>query len=237
MCADASVNQWLVMLVPVPDTLAGLISFAGLDGAGKTTQARLLADWLSSLRYRVAVDAPNGPSFTRSLLNELASDLGLDDHQQVFGPQATALLTAFMRYRDWADRVIPAMRACDWVVTDRSAVCHYAAAHAVGADNEAELRLMLSKLPKPDLTVYLDVGPDEAFRRLTGRGAGLEEASFLVGNERGYRRLPEFGTFAVVTGSGSVAQVQDRVRLAVCQRFPALLADAGRTDRADQAGA
>ncbi len=203
-------------------TRAILISFAGLDGAGKTTQAGLLADWLAATGQPVAVEAPQGPSFIRSLLNELASDLGISDHQQVFGPDATALLTALMRYRDWADRVIPAMRTSQWLVTDRSAVCHYAAAHAVGAGNEAALRLVLGKLPSPDLTVYLDVRPEEAVRRLALRGAGLEEASFLAANERGYRRLPEFAGFEVVAGSGSVADVHARVRQAVSERFAQL---------------
>ncbi len=64
--------------------------------------------------------------------------------------------------------------------------------------------------------------PEVAYQRLTLRPAGLEESSFLRANERGYRELPEFGGFAVVPGSGSVAQVQEALREAVRTRFPAL---------------
>jgi dTMP kinase len=202
---------------------ATLISFAGLDGAGKTTQARLLAGWLAGTGQPVAAEAPDGPSFIRAALNELASERGVTDHHEVFGPEVTHLLTAFMRYRDWAERVIPALATNRWVVTDRSAVCHYAAASAVGAANLTELRLVLSRLPVPHLIVFLDLSPAEAFARLARRQAGREEVAFLTANERGYRELPEFADFTIVSGSGTVAEVQARVRQAVSRRFWDLL--------------
>lgn len=209
-------------------TQAALASFAGLDGAGKTTQARLLADWLTGTGFSVALEAPQGPSFIRSVLTELAGDLGLPDHNQVFGPDVTCLLSAFMRYRDWAERVVPALRTHQWVVTDRSAVCYFAAAYAVGASNEETLRTVMRRLPVPDLILFLDVTPDEAFRRLAERNNGREEAAFLAANERGYHQLPEFAGFTPVSGSGSIAEVHARVRQAVSQRFPELLAATGQ---------
>jgi dTMP kinase len=207
-----------------------LVSLAGLDGAGKTTQARLLAQWLKSCGSEVAIEAPPGPSLIRRTLSELADERGLADHHEVFGPDVTHLLTAFMRYRDWAERVLPALSTHHWVVTDRSAVCHYAAARAVGAANEADLRLVLGRLPVPDLIIYLDVPPEEAHRRLSARSAGpgqeagLEAPAFLRANDRGYRDLPEFGEFEVVPGTGSVAQVHARVR-AVLARIPLIGGD------------
>ena len=214
-------------------TRAALVSFAGLDGAGKTTQARLLADWLTTTGFTVALEAPQGPSFVRSVLTELASDLGLPDHHEVFGPDVTYLLTAFMRHRDWAERVVPALRTHQWMITDRSAVCYYAAANATGATNEQALRMVMRRLPVPDLILFLDVTPEEAFSRLERRNDGREEAAFLRANERGYHQLPEFPGFTVVTGTGSIPEVHARVRQAVSQRFPELLVATGqdRTSR------
>lgn len=204
-----------------PSARAILVSLAGLDGAGKTTQAKLLARWLTGCGYSVALEAPPGPSLARRTLSELAGERGVADYHDVFGPEATHLITAFMRYRDWAERVLPALPARQWVVTDRSAVCHYAAAKAVGATNEADLRLVLGRLPRPDLIIYLDVSPQEAHRRLTARGgAGQEEMAFLLANDRAYRELPEFGQFEIVPGAGSVEQVQARLREALGRHFP-----------------
>ena len=200
--------------------LATLVSLAGLDGAGKTTQARLLADWLTGCGYATAIEAPPGPSLIRRTLCDLAVERGVTDYHDVFGTEVTQLMQAFMRYRDWAERVLPALPAHQWVVTDRSAVCHYAAARAVGATNEADLRLVLGRLPRPDLIIYLDVPPAQAHRRLTERSSGQEETAYLLANDRAYRELPEFAAFEVVPGSGSVSQVQARVRQALRRHFP-----------------
>jgi dTMP kinase len=200
-------------------TTGKLVSLAGMDGAGKTTQARLLGQWLRDRGHTVAIEAPPGPSLVRRTLADLAEQRGVADHQDVFGPDVTHLIQAFMRLRDWTERVVPALPAHDWVVTDRSPVCHYAATISDGGTNEADLRLLLRRLPRPDLTLYLELSPEEAQARLTARGSGLEDTTFLRANDRAYRALPEFTDFVVVPGDGPVEQVQARLRGALHAKF------------------
>ncbi len=211
-----------------PEQTAGkLVSLAGLDGAGKTTQAALLAQWLASRGQSVALEAPPGPSLLRQTLSDLAEEQGIADYHDVFGMAVTHVLHAFMRYRDWTERVLPALSKNQWVVTDRSAVCHYAAATSDGAGNAAELRLVLGRLPRPDLIIYLEVPPMQAHARLTRRSSGLEQLDSLQANDRAYRELPEFGDFEIVPGTGSIGQVQARLQAALRRRFPAARLQAG----------
>lgn len=198
-----------------------LVSFCGLDGAGKTTQARLLAKWLAGLGALRAVEAPDGPSTVRRVLTTLAARAGVADHVDVLGPDTTHLVTAFMRYRDWTERVVPALTDPGFVVTDRAPVCHYAAARAVGAGNEDLLRGVLGLLPAPDLVIYLHLPPARAYSRLAARGSGAERLSYLVANEQGYRTLPEFARFVVVDGNGGVDAIQRAVREQVIAHWPA----------------
>jgi len=198
-----------------------LVSFTGLDGAGKTTQARLLAGWLAGLGALSGVEAPDGPSPVRRVLTTLAGRAGLDDHMDLLGPDLTHLVTAFMRYRDWTERVVPALDRPGFVVTDRAPACHYAAARGVGAGNEDLLRGVLGLLPAPDLTIYLQVPPEYAYARLATRGAGAERLSYLAANDLGYRALPEFAGFVVVDGTRSVDAVHQDVREQVIARWSA----------------
>lgn len=201
-----------------------LISLSGLDGAGKTTQARLLGDWLAGLGFATSVEAPEGPSAARYVLSALASNAGLDDHVDLLGPDTTHLVTAFLRYRDWAERVVTALSRPGFVVTDRCPPCHYAAARAVGAGNEPLLRQVLGLLPAPDLVLFIEVSPAAAHARLHARGGGTETLGYLVANERGYRELPEFAEFTVVNGEASVDEVHGAVRAQVMTRWPAVRA-------------
>jgi dTMP kinase len=198
-----------------------LVSFCGLDGAGKTTQAGLLGRWLAELGALTAVEAREGPGIVRRALETLADQAGLAEHGDLLGPDQTNLVKTFLRLRDWTERVVPALDRPGFVVTDRAPVCHYAAARADGAGNEAVLRRVLGLLPTPDLLIYLHLTPAEAYARLTARGEGTERLAYLVANEQGYRGLPEFTDFVVVDGSGDAEAVHAAVRDQVTARWPA----------------
>jgi dTMP kinase len=194
---------------------AHFISFSGLDGAGKTTQTHLLGDWLRGLGFSTAVWAPPGPSLVRRTLSALADEAGIDNYLDYLGRETTQLVNAFVRYRDWTERVLPTLDVEQFVVTDRFAACLYASARAWGASNENLLRQVLRDLPTPDVTVFLEVPPEVACRRVTDRGLDRQELGFLHAYDRGYRSLPEFPGFARVDGTGSVDAVQDRLRALV----------------------
>lgn len=203
---------------------AHFISFSGLDGAGKTTQTHLLGDWLRGLGFSTSVWAPPGPSLVRRTLTTLAAEAGIDNYLDYLGRDTTQLVNAFVRCRDWTERVLPALDVEQFVVTDRFAACLFASVRAWGAGNEDLLRQVLRDLPTPDITVFLEVPPEVAFRRVTERGSDRQDLRFLHAYDRGYRSLPEFPGFVRVDGTGSVDAVQERLRALVA----ALWAEVGQ---------
>ncbi|MGZ4625973.1 MAG: dTMP kinase, partial [Kineosporiaceae bacterium] len=153
--------------VPTPTaprrTLAGyLIAFEGGDGAGKSTQARMLAEWLRDDQgHEVVLTREPGATPVGVRLRELL--LGRD---QKLDPRTEALLFAADRADHVASTVRPAMERGAIVVTDRyvdSSIAYQGTGRELGADGIASLSRWATDSLVPDLTVLLDI-PSEFSR-------------------------------------------------------------------------
>lgn len=142
-----------------------LLSFEGLDGAGKTTQLELLARWLDRrhityIRTREPGGTPLGLEL-RSLLFE-RSDLHVD-------PLAEAFLFQADRAQHFSQLVLPALEAGTLVITDRcfdASIAYQGFARGVGSELVARLSLIATRGYIPDLTILLDLAPSEVQRRV-----------------------------------------------------------------------
>ena len=138
------------------------ITLEGGEGAGKTTQARLLAEALqASGRAVLRTREPGGAPGAEALRGLLLSG----EHD--WSPQAEVLLHFAARAEHVARTIRPALQAGRVVVCDRFADSTMAyQGYGQGADRGqiASLADMLG--PRPDLTVLLDVSPAVAARRL-----------------------------------------------------------------------
>lgn len=148
-----------------PAEPAGLrfIAFGGADGAGKTTQARLLAAHLRALGRRVVeVREPGGTQAgetVRTLL--LASDAPL-------GARAEALLFAAARAQLVDDVIAPALARGETVVADRyvgSSLVYQGVVRGVGADAVRMINAIGTGGLQPDATVLLAVSAEQAAAR------------------------------------------------------------------------
>lgn len=149
---------------------AGLwVTFEGGDGSGKTTQARLLQDWIEGTgRTVVRTREPGGTDVGRTL-RELVLHHRAADGTSDIGPRAEALLFAADRAHHVASVVRPALERGDVVIQDRyldSSVAYQGAGRVLDPEEVRGLSLWATDGALPDVTVLLDLDPAAARARL-----------------------------------------------------------------------
>ena len=157
-----------------PDAVTGLfVSFEGGDGAGKSTQIRLLAQWLEAAGHRVVVTIePGGTPLGTMLRNAVL-------HGDHVGARAEALLYAADRAHHVDALVRPALERGEVVLTDRyldSSVAYQGVGRGLGAEDVERLSLWATEDLLPALTVLLDIDPVAGLARMTGEPDRLERA-------------------------------------------------------------
>ncbi len=142
-----------------------LISFEGLDGAGKTTQMDLLADWLQArgikyIRTREPGGTPLGVEIRRLLFHH---------PELTITPLAEAFLFQADRAQHFATVVLPALEQGTLVLSDRcfdSSIAYQGAARGVGTELVERISLLATQGRVPDLTIFLDLDPAQVHQRI-----------------------------------------------------------------------
>lgn len=192
------------------------ITFEGCDGSGKSTQARRLAEHLRDLGHEVVLTREPGGSAGAEEIRALILNGDADRWSA-----ETELLLFNAARRDHVERVIqPAIDRGAIVICDRYADSTRVYQGAARADLRPlvdELHALMIGL-EPDLTVLIDIDPEESLRRALGR-VGAEERFESMGTEfqrathAGFSRLvEEFPDRVVrVDGHGAPDDVFDRL--------------------------
>lgn len=209
-----------------------LIVFEAPEGAGKTTQLRRLAAWLTERAVPfTAVREPGGTP-----LGDEIRGILLDQPARDLSPRAEALLFMVSR-AELVDRVIrPALERGEFVLADRFFLSTYAyQVHGRGLPfNEIRTANALATGGlTPDFTVLLTLRATERQARAAARGAAdrIESAGddFHVRVDAAFARFTsadwqaahsECGPVLAVDGAGSEEQVFARVLGALAARWP-----------------
>lgn len=141
------------------------VTFEGLDGAGKTTQVRAVAEVLGARGIEVAVTRE--PGGTR--LGERIRDLLLGDERIL--PDAELLLLFAARAEHVRTRIRPALGRGAWVLCDRFTDASYAyqgGGRGIPAERISILESWVQDELRPDLTVFLDLPAEVSLARISG---------------------------------------------------------------------
>jgi len=198
------------------------IAFEGGEGAGKSTQARLLADALAA--RGLAVDLTREPGGTPGA--EAIRALLLDPPGEGWGPEAEALLFAAARADHVARRIRPALERGTWVISDRfvdSSRAYQGGAGALGDAAITALHGIGSGGLRPDLVILLEAGEEAAAARLHARDGdasdaiGGRDAAYHQKVAAAFRSLAQADPqgFACIEASGTPEQVHAQVMAAL----------------------
>jgi dTMP kinase len=193
--------------------LTVFISLEGIDGSGKSTQAKLLAEALGP--ETLLIREPGGTEAAERIRGLLADpDLALD-------PLAELLLFLAARADLTAREIRPAIEAGRDVVCDRfadSSVAYQGAARGLGVGEVISLTDAATEGLWPDLTVFLRVDPEVGLSRADGEDRFESEGLDLQrAVAKAYEEIAKIASdrVVVVDGDGSVEEVHERVLAAV----------------------
>jgi dTMP kinase len=160
-------------------TTGFFLAFEGGEGAGKSTQTRLLADWFSDRGYEVVVTREPGATPIGKHLRELL----LNPDNDGLSPRAEALLYAADRAEHVASVIRPALARGAVVISDRyvdSSLAYQGAGRDLSVGEVERLSSFATSGLRPDLTVLLDLRVEDGLARTSLRDAApdrLEQES------------------------------------------------------------
>lgn len=153
-----------------------LLVLEGIDGAGKSTLQRALAEWCLCQTYRVVMSRePTDGPFGRALRESARTGrLSLEDELNLF----------LQDRREHVEKIIaPALARGDVVILDRYYFSTAAYQGARGLDPAAVIAANEEFAPVPDLVLLLDLDPASGHARIGARGTALdsfEGAAYLA---------------------------------------------------------
>jgi len=213
-----------------PPPMSGkFITLEGGEGAGKTTQIKLLADALKAGGLDPIITREPGGSPAAEVIRSLLVEGAVDRWQ----PMTEALLNFAARLEHVQATIEPALAAGRWVLCDRfadSTVAYQGYGHDLGWAVIDELHRLVVGYFQPDLTVILDIPVAEGLARATNReqAEGSREDRYEHMDEGFHQRLRDgFLDIArrnpkrcvVIDAAQEPDKVQAEIRAVVGQRL------------------
>lgn len=191
------------------------ITFEGCEGSGKSTQLRLLSQKLDALGVDYLLTREPGGSDIAEQIRKII----LDGKNTAMCDECEALLYAAARVQHCKEIVRPALEAGKLVICDRyvdSSLAYQGIARGLGEAFVENINSFALTEYRPDLTVFLDISPRDAFERK--HGADKDDRMEQLGLEfhgrvyEGYRALcAKYPRICAVDCSGSKWETSEKI--------------------------
>jgi dTMP kinase len=199
------------------------ITFEGMEGCGKSTQAALLKDYLLNLKYDVLLTRePGGPRISEDIRKLL-----LDPENMEMLPVTEVLLYMASRSQHTGEWIIPALKEGKVVISDRftdSTLAYQGAARKVDFGMIRRLNRFATFATEPDLTILIDVPVKTGLSRIESRVLDrleLEDYSFHMKVRKKFlfiaKRNPK--RFLVINGKLDIETIHQQICSAVVNKL------------------
>ena len=191
------------------------ITFEGIDGSGKSTQAKILVEKLQTLNLETLfLREPGGTSIAEEIRSVL-----LNNREEEMSSRSEALLMCASRAQLTKDIIAPELKAGKWIVADRyadSTLAYQGGGRGLNLDWLIKLNQFATYGVEPDLTFYIDIEPEVGFQRRKGLSSDrIESAGLNFQNDIRQKYLEIVDNFGdrcvIIDGNLSVDEISNYI--------------------------
>tara|TARA_B110000438_G_C15647294_1_gene578020 strand:- start:7 stop:642 length:636 start_codon:yes stop_codon:yes gene_type:complete len=194
---------------------AKFITFEGVDGCGKSTQARMLLDFLNNIHSieAILVREPGGTAISESIREIL-----LHSNSGELGDRSESLLMTASRAQLTQDVIIPNLEMGKCVIADRysdSTLAYQGGGRGIDIEWLIDLNNYASFALVPDITFLIDIRPEEALRRMEQNTDRIEDEGmeFQTRVRKTYHELAERfqDRYVLLDGHNTIEDIQEKL--------------------------
>jgi len=195
------------------------ITFEGIEGCGKSTQTKALADYFSEKSLSFIVTREPGGTFISEKIREIL----LDNENHEMNAETELLLYMASRSQHTASKIIPALESGKHVICDRyydSTLAYQGAARDLDTKFIDQLIDFATYSTSPDLTFLLDISVEESEERICHRGKDRMEQESKEFHQKVRKEFLNLAKkysnrYIVIDGRQSPEIITDKIKQAI----------------------
>lgn len=192
--------------------LAKFVVIEGLEGAGKSTAVATVLSWLQANGADVVQTREPGGTPLAEQIRTMVKAV----QDEAIAPETELLLMYAARSQLLANVIRPALARGQWVLADRhdlSSRAYQGGGRQISSEIIDQIRAVVVKDTRPDLTLYLDIDPEIGLKRALARGEldriEQEKLDFFKRTRQKYLEIAESdSSIVVIDASQPLAEVQ-----------------------------